>query len=290
MSWTASLSLTEADARTLTPALELDEAFAALPVDVLEIGPDQWRLALYFTEEPTKAERAALDALVRRVLGDQTLPFAFDALPDDDWVSKSLEGLRPIRVGRFVVHGAHDRAACRANDLGIEIEAGEAFGTGHHGTTAGCLAAIDRLARIRRIGQALDIGTGSAVLAIAIARRFHCPVLASDIDPVAVRVARENVRLNGVGPWVTTVCAAGVDGALFNGRGRFDLVVANILAGPLVAMAPEIRRRVAAGGTLVLSGLLAHQTNRVAAAYRAQGLRLQRAEQRDEWMTLTFGG
>ncbi|MCB1489502.1 MAG: 50S ribosomal protein L11 methyltransferase, partial [Bauldia sp.] len=160
--------------------------------------------------------------------------------------------------------------------------------TGHHGTTAGCLAAIDRLAKTRRIRSALDVGTGSAVLAIAIARRLKVPVLASDIDPVAVRIAAGNVRLNGASPLVRTVCAAGVDRAAFAREGGFDLVVANILAGPLVALAPALCRRLAPAGTLVLSGLLEHQRNRVAAAYRAQGLRFVRSQVREGWVTLTF--
>lgn len=283
MTFIASIALTEAQALVLSQAIAEDPALGLHSIDARETAPDRWELAVYFEEAPDKAALAALDALV-----DSGGGFTVSELPDTDWVAKSLEGLTPIRVGRFLVHGAHDRAARRPNDLAIEIEAGEAFGTGHHGTTAGCLAAIDRVARTGRIANALDIGTGSGVLAIAIARRLHAPVLASDIDPVAVRVAAANIRLNGAGPLVETVCAVGLQGRVFGARGPFDLIVANILAGPLVGLAPSIRRHIAPGGTIVLSGLLPRQANRVAAAYRQQGLRLQRNETRDDWATLTF--
>ena len=149
------------------------------------------------------------------MFGDRAPAFAIAALPETNWVAKSLEGLKPVRAGRFLVHGAHDRDKLRPNDIGIEIEAGEAFGTGHHGTTAGCLLAIERAVRTRPIRNALDIGTGSGVLAIAIAKLAHIPVLASDIDPVATRVAAANVRLNGVHPEVRVVTAAGIGGRIF---------------------------------------------------------------------------
>ncbi len=284
----ATIDASEADAKVLADALGEDAHFSGLAVDAAEVTPGRWRVVVYFADTPARAERAALNALAATTLGPGTASFAFAALPETDWVAKSLEGLRPVRVGRFLVHGSHDRAAASANDLTIEIEAAQAFGTGHHGTTAGCLAAIDRLAKTRRIVRALDVGTGSAVLAIAIAKRLKAPVLASDIDAIAVSIAADNVRLNGVAPLVRTICAAGVDRRDFARQGRFDLIVANILAGPLVGLAPAIRRHVAPGGTVVLSGLLAHQRNRVAAAYRGQGLRLVRSELREGWVTLTF--
>ena len=200
----ATIDASEADAKVLADALGEDAHFSGLAVDAAEVAPGRWRVVVYFADTPAKAERAALNALAAATLGPGTPSFAFAALAETDWVAKSLEGLRPVRVGRFLVHGSHDRAAARANDLTIEIEAAQAFGTGHHGTTAGCLAAIDRLAKTRRIVRALDVGTGSAVLAIAIARRLKAPVLASDIDPIAVRIAAGNVRLNGVAPLVRT--------------------------------------------------------------------------------------
>jgi len=287
---TASLVCSEPEALRLVDALDVSESLAGLAVDVTEEAPGRWRVLIYLEAPPDDRLRCGLAEAARSVLGASAPDFAFADLPETDWVAKSLEGLKPVRVGRFLVHGSHDRARRRPNDLAVEIEAGQAFGTGHHGTTAGCLAAIDRLAKIRVIRNALDVGTGSGVLAIAIAKRCKAPVLAGDIDPVAVRIANENAGLNGVRPLVRTLCAAGIEGRVFARPGGFDIIVANILAGPLVGLAPAIRRHLAPGGTVILSGLLAHQRNRVAAAYRAQGLRLVRDETREGWVTLTLRG
>ncbi len=207
-------------------------------------------------------------------------------LPDADWVRKSLEGLPPVRAGRFLVHGSHDRGRRRASDTPIEIEAGLAFGTGHHGTTAGCLLALESAFRRQAFRNALDLGTGSGVLAIAIAKRWRVPVLATDIDPVAVRVATENAQLNGVAGLVEMRTAAGFAHPAFARWRPFDLIVANILAEPLSRLAPELARHLAPGGTVILSGLLPYQGRRVIAAYRNQGLRLVRRRVRDAWLTL----
>ncbi len=270
----AIADLTETGAHALVAAIGDDDALASLPLDLNETPPGRWQVAIYFETAPGKVERAAL----ARIAGDAKLTVR--TLPSTNWVAKSLEGLVPVRAGRFVVHGSHDRARLRAND---------AFGTGHHGTTTGCLLAIDRIAKARVIRNALDLGTGSGVLAIAIAKRMRAPVVASDIDPVAVNVARENVRLNGCARLVTTVIAAGLSHPAIGARAPYDLVVANILAGPLVALAPTIRRRLAPGGVVVLSGILTSQQRRVAAAYRGVGLRFVRAIVLGEWATLVFG-
>lgn len=284
----ATLTASEADLRRVADAIEADDALAHLAVDAVEVTPETWRLTLYLPETPDKALEARLDATATRGLGRSSPGFAIERLPDTDWVAKSLEGLKPVRAGRFLVHGGHDRGEARPNDIAIEIEAGEAFGTGHHGTTAGCLLAIERTVKTRPVRNALDIGTGSGVLAIGIARLAHCPVLASDIDPVATRVAAGNVRLNGVAPSVEVVTAAGIDLRQFRVNGPYDLVVANILAGPLVALAPAIARAVAPSGTVILSGLTTGQRVRVAAAYRRQGLRPTATGVIDDWVTLTF--
>ena len=285
---TATLQVSESDARRLTAAIEEDDTLAGLVSDAFETAPGDWQVILYLPERPDAALGAHLDATARSVLGPSASGFVIARLPETDWVAKSLEGLKPVRAGRFLVHGAHDRDKRRPNDIAIEIEAGEAFGTGHHGTTAGCLLAIERTVRTRPVRNALDIGTGSGVLAIAIARLAHCPVLASDIDPVATRVAEGNVRLNGVHPSVHLATAAGIGHRLFAVNGPYDLVVANILAGPLVALAPAIRRAVAPGGTVILSGLITSQRTRVAAAYRRLGLRPAAIGIIDDWATLTF--
>src|SRR5690606_36419126 len=157
-------------------------------------------------------------------------------LPDIDWVAHTLEALNPVRAGRFLLHGAHDRGRARPGELGIEIEAGLAFGTGHHGTTAGCLELITDVVRRERLRNALDLGTGSAVLAIALAKLARIPVLATDIDPVATEVAAGNVRLNGVDDLVECVTATGFDHPVFADRGPFDLILATILTGPLIEL------------------------------------------------------
>jgi ribosomal protein L11 methyltransferase len=285
MTTVATISgLVEASARALAAAIDEDALLGGRAYDLGEALPGRWQLTVYFEAGPDKAERAAL----ARLAGADLPPFAFAALPETDWVAKSLAGLAPVRAGRFVIHGRHDRERVAANDIGIEIEAGLAFGTGHHGTTSGCLIAIDTVAKERRIANALDVGTGSGVLAIALAGRAHARVLATDIDPVAVAVARENVRLNGAARQVTTLVAAGLNHAAIRARAPYDLIVANILAGPLVALAPAIARAIAPGGTVILSGLLTEQQRRVAAMYRGQGFALSRAIVIGEWATLVL--
>ncbi len=209
-----------------------------------------------------------------------------EILPDIDWVTKSLEGLKPVRAGRFLVHGAHDRDQRRPGDLAIEIEAGLAFGTGHHGTTAGCLHMLSTVARREKPRNALDLGTGSAVLAIALAKLCHIPVLATDIDPVAVAVAARNARLNGVAGLVETATAPGFADPLFARRGPFDLIVANILAKPLMKLAPHMAAHLAPGGSIVLSGILERQRDAVVAAYNGQRFRHVRTLRREGWVTI----
>ena len=202
----------------------------------------------------------------------------------------SLAGLKPVKAGRFIVHGRHDRAGIPPNRIGIEIEAALAFGTGHHGTTRGCLLALDRLCKASnargRTRHILDLGTGSGVLAIAAARALRRRVLASDIDMSAVRVARANARLNRAGVMVETVQADGVAAPRLRAQAPFDLILANILLGPLLRLAAPLRRLSAHGGRIVLSGIVPAQANAVIAAYRPFAL-----EQRldlDGWTTLVF--
>ena len=274
MTSVARFLLSRREATALAEAFDGDELLSSLPVSLGEAADGRWQVLVYFSGRQDEIESAALKQVSAAVLSKSASKFALKPLPKTDWVAKSLEGLPPVRAGRFLVHGSHDRNKRRANDIAIEIEAGQAFGTGHHGTTAGCLQAIDRLARTRPIRNALDIGTGSGVLAIAIAKAAKAPVLASDIDPVAVRTARANVGLNGASSYVRTVMAANLKTRIFAERTPYDLIVANILAGPLVALAPAIGRRLAPGGTVVLSGLLPDQRARIVAAYRGQRMRL----------------
>lgn len=292
MTHTARLVATEGECLAAVEAAADEDVLGALAADVAELAPGRWQVMFYFEERPSRAERAALDRVAKAALGPQAPAFAIDALADTDWVAKSLEGLTPVRAGRFLVHGGHDRGRAQPNDIAILIEAGEAFGTGHHGTTAGCLLEIERVAKTRRPRNALDVGTGSAVLAIGIAKLAKAPVLASDIDPVATRIAGENVRLNGVARRVRTITAAGLQGRAFRAAAPYDLIVANILAGPLVALAPSFAAAAAPRATLILSGLLVEQAHEVLDAYRAQGFTLERAIDHEaggaDWRTLVL--
>jgi ribosomal protein L11 methyltransferase len=223
---------------------------------------------------------------VRPLVGGEADRALFEVLARTDWVKTSLEGLRPVRAGRFLVHGAHDREQRRPGDLAIEIEAALAFGTGHHGTTKGCLLAMVRELRRRRPRHVLDVGTGTGILALAAAKAVRRRVVAGDIDAEAVRVARENARLNGVGSLIAFYTGPGVRHALADRRGRFDLVTANILARPLRRLAPALARVLAPDGTMILSGLLPGDVPGVLAAYAAQGLRLRSRSLIEGWATL----
>ena len=195
-------------------------------------------------------------------------------------------GAGPRRAGRFIVHGRHDRSKVPANKLGIEIEAALAFGTGHHGTTRGCLLLLDQVLKARRPRRVLDLGTGTGVLAIAAAKALHGAVLASDIDPASVRVARDNARLNEVGNLVQAIRATGFSAPQFKAHGPFDLVLANILANPLRQMATPMARHLAPSASVILSGLLPYQASGVIAAYRARGLVLLRHLRIEGWSSL----
>lgn len=274
----------KAEAERIFSALEAAFEEDGLPLAAHEVDEDGdvHEISVYVEDDPENAE-----ARIRAVLAGLGLPrdIGREALPDIDWVAKSLEGLKPVRAGRFFVHGAHDRDKRRPGDIAIEIEAGLAFGTGHHGTTAGCLEMLEEVVEAERPGNALDLGTGSAVLAIAMAKLGGIPVLATDIDPVATEVAAANARLNGVGDLVECVTATCFDHPAF-ARGPFDLVVANILAGPLIELAPEMARHVGDGGSLVLSGILDRQEDAVLAAYVTSGFAHVHTLHREGWVTL----
>jgi ribosomal protein L11 methyltransferase len=250
-----------------------------------------WTVSLDFRDPPNQT---AVRALVGLAAGPETAnALVFQSLAATDWVKASLQGLTPVGAGRFIVHGAHDRDRVQQNRIGIEIEAALAFGTGHHGTTRGCLLALDRLAKRRPNGRGakagiLDLGTGSGVLAIAAARALWRPVLASDNDPRAVRAARANARLNRAGALVEVIRADGFKARRFRMRAPFDLVFANILLGPLRQMATPMAQVAAADGCVVLSGLLAAQAGAALAAYRARGLVLQHRILLDGWVTLVL--
>jgi ribosomal protein L11 methyltransferase len=233
--------------------------------------PDgRWDVTVHFAEAPDQAQLRELVANAASAEIANTL--FFDTVEARDWVKASLEDLVPVPAGRFVVHGAHDRERVPANKVAVEIEAALAFGTGHHGTTRGCLLLLDHVLKAHQPRRVLDLGTGTGVLGIAAAKALKIGVLASDIDPPSVKVARENARLNETGNFVQVMRATGFSAPEFSQRGPFDLVLANILANPLRQLATPMVRHLAPGALVILSGLLTHQASSVIAAYRARGL------------------
>ncbi|MBR1125303.1 50S ribosomal protein L11 methyltransferase [Bradyrhizobium lablabi] len=251
---------------TLTEIFFEDQAaFAAF-----ERPDGRWDVTVHFAEAP---DQALVRELVGNAAGEEIAKaVAFDTVEAKDWVKASLEDLVPVPAGRFIVHGQHDRERVPANKLAIEIEAALAFGTGHHGTTRGCLLLLDHVLKAYRPRRVLDLGTGTGVLAIAAAKALKNGVLASDIDPPSVQVARENARLNETGHLIEMIRATGFSAPQFARRGPFDLVLANILANPLRQLAEPMARHLAPSALVILSGLLNHQAPAVIAAYRARGL------------------
>ena len=247
--------------------------------------PDgRWYVTLHFADAP---DQTLLRDLVANTAGKQAADaISFDTIEAKDWVKSSLDDLVPVPAGRFMVHGAHDRARVPPNKLGIEIEAALAFGTGHHGTTRGCLLLLDHVLKAHDPKRVLDLGTGTGVLAIAAAKALRRAVLASDIDPLSVRVARENGMLNHVGNFTRTIRATGFAARDFSSHGPFDLVLANILANPLRQLAGPMARHLAPRAQVILSGLLTPQAGGVIAAYRARGLVPEQHLRIDGWSSL----
>lgn len=236
-----------------------------------------------FSDEPEELQAVLIEALTP--LGATSV--TVQPVEDRDWVSESLAGLKPVVAGRFVVHGSHDRGNLPFGKIPLEIEANQAFGTGHHPTTAGCLIALTDLMKKFRFGSVLDLGCGSGVLAMAYERLTHQFALASDIDPMAVEIAKGNLRANGAGHNVHVVAAAGFGHAHIRNR-VYDLVFANILAGPLMMLAPEMAKHVVPSGRIILSGLLNTQARAVDGHYRAAGFRRERHIIIGDWSTLVL--
>lgn len=261
----------------IEPAFEDD----GYPIALTEIDEDKqiFEVSIYVEDNAEEVlER------VHTLVGHRK--FQSEELPDIDWVLHSLEGLKPVRAGSFFVHGAHDRDKIEPNEIPIQIDAGLAFGTGHHGTTAGCLEMIEDLVKSEYPTNALDLGTGSAVLAIAIAKLAPIPVLATDNDPIAIGVAADNALINGVAEHIITATAEGFNHPIFRSYAPFDLIVANILARPLMDLAADLRANLAPNGSIILSGILDTQHDMVLEAYQAQGLTHQKTLHRDNWVTI----
>jgi len=269
-------------AEAAAAVLDADPVLEAATYSILEEDEDHdvWRIDAF----PTTTEEA--DALRGRLAAFPALVVTVEALADADWLAMSLSGLPPVRAGRFFVYGAHDQGRIPANAVALRIEAGAAFGTGHHGTTVGCLQAWNDLIKARRFGKVLDVGAGTGVLAIAAARTGARLARGTDIDAPSVRIARENAALNGAR--AEFVHASGLGHQRVRSAAPYDLVFANILAPPLVALAQDIRGALRPGGIAILSGLLRTQERRVLAAYRSRGFRLLRRIHRDAWATLVL--
>lgn len=289
-SWIATLpcSRAEADAAAL-----MDEPFPGIepaPTLVAAEDGDAWELRLYSEERPA----ADLLSAFRTLAPSSGQAPMVSAVDDADWVTLSQAGLEPVDIGRFHVHTGEWAGTAKPGQWPIRIDAGLAFGTGQHATTAGCIAMAAGLAKRGAKRNVLDVGTGSGLLAFAARRLFpKARLTAADLDPVAAKVAVENARLNGVPTGrgagaISLLAAPGVEHPLIAGRAPYDLVFANILAGPLVALAPSVSAVVARGGHLILAGLLQPQAPKVIAAYRAQGLTLIDRSPRREWPVLLF--
>lgn len=275
-----------AEAMQVSDTLEQAICPEALSVSATETDEAArlWSVEALYEVEPSPAELARALAFA----GIEGVEFSTRQLPQTNWVLDALSSLAPVIAGRVFVHGSHDRHLRPHGSLCLEIDAGLAFGTGHHHTTRGCLLALQDVLKRRRPMSVLDVGCGSGVLAIAAARLAQAPAIASDIDPEATRVAAANARLNGVAPLVECHTATGLQHRAIAGRAPFDLVFANILAGPLLALAPELARATSQNGHLILAGLTQGQAQQIIARYRAYGMVLTARIDLEDWAVLTF--
>ena len=293
MTFRVTLPCTRAEARALAEDIPQFASLDAPPTLVTsEAKGESWRLDAYFEQRPSKADLAALRALVPSAARAKP---QVESLDDTDWVTLSQQGLEPIRAGRFFVHTPAHRDAVPAGAIAFEIDAGRAFGTGQHETTTGCLVALDRLKRQgASFTDIADVGTGTGLLAFAALRLWPTArAIASDIDPVAIDVAAENaainrVRLGRARGQVELAVAPGLDHARLKARAPYDLIIANILAGPLIDLAPSLSSALSPGGRLILAGLLDRQAEAVSGAYRRQGLMLVESEAMGDWPTLVL--
>ncbi|MCB1369450.1 MAG: 50S ribosomal protein L11 methyltransferase [Rhodobacteraceae bacterium] len=274
----------EAAAHALSEALDaLEPAPSATGVHDRDDGSGIWEVGAYFDGRPDAARLSLLAAA-------QGAPdFALAPVGSRDWLAQVRAGLTPVEAGRFVVYGSHDRERIPSNRIGLEIEAALAFGTGHHESTRGCLLALDGLARegwgFRNVA---DIGCGTGVLAMAAARVWSCRATASDMDALAVETARANIAANRLGGRILCAVATGFAAPVVRARGPYDLLLANILAGPLKRLAPEMARHAAPGAVLVLSGILSRQAAGVEAVYRGWGFARRRRYALGSWSTLVL--
>ena len=261
----------------------LAEQLEHVTASAFEVAEGQWDVEIHAADAFDEDE---LRRLIAEIAGKEiAAALTFGTVEAKDWVAASLEGLAPVEAGRFLIHGSHDRARAQKARIPIEIEAALAFGTGHHGTTRGCLVALDRLLRSRTPRNILDVGTGTGVLAIAAIMAVHTRAVGSDIDKMSVIVARDNARLNHT-PGIPFIHAKGLDDARLRNGGPYDLIFANIILTPLKQLAAPLSKLLAHNGRMVLSGLLPSHANAAMSAYRMQGLTLERKTTLDGWCTL----
>ena len=262
--------------------IDSDVLLEGATYSILEEDEDRdiWRIDAF----PTSEEE--VEALTARLAGHPGMTVKVEPLADADWLAMSLSGLPPVRAGRFFVYGAHDQGRVPPNAVNLKIDAGAAFGTGHHGTTVGCLVAYDDLLKRERFERVLDVGCGTGVLAIAAARTGAALAVGTDIDAPSVRIANENAKLNQAN--ARFVHASGLNDIRVRAGAPYDLVFANILAPPLVALSQDIKMSLRIGGVAILSGLLRTQERRVSAAYLSRGFRLERRIHRDAWSALVL--
>lgn len=295
-SWKVTLPCTKAEGEAMQSDISQFALMDSPPVLMTSepdpARPDEWTLDAYFDERPNEQTIALLRSLAPSAQGIEPI---VEKLPDEDWVTLSQQGLEPIRAGRFFVHTPAHRDEIPPGTVPLEIDAGRAFGTGQHETTTGCLMALDQLkSKGARFANIVDVGTGTGLLAFAALKLWPAArIAASDIDPVSIEVTGENAAINHiplgrVRGQVELAVAAGMEHPRLSARAPYDLIVANILAGPLIDLAPSIGAALEAGGRLVLAGLLDHQADKVAAAYRRQGLMMSFSVVRGEWPTLVM--
>ncbi|MQY43066.1 methyltransferase domain-containing protein [Epibacterium sp. SM1969] len=281
--YTALTTLTgKSQAEALGDAMEtLTPEPTGVGVFEIEDGSGTWEVGGYFIEAPDQAGLALLATI------HGAKPFAVSELPETDWVAHVKRELKPVEAGRFFVYGSHDADQVPAGKVPLLIEAAMAFGTGHHGTTLGCLLALDHLISEGFEGKKVaDIGCGTAVLAMAAARVWDGSFIASDIDEVAVDVAEANLKANGMAGAVACLEAAGFDHPDLAAAAPFDLVFANILKGPLVVLSPDVAANLREGGYAILSGILNEQADEVVEVYARNGINLVKRDEIGEWTTL----
>ncbi len=271
-----------AEAEAAADAIDANIALEGATYSILEEDEDRgiWRIDAF----PTSDEE--VEALKVQLAEFPALKTTVDALADADWLAMALSGLPPVRAGRFFVYGVHDKGRTSINNVNLRIEAGAAFGTGHHGTTVGCLQAYDALLKAKGFQKVLDVGAGTGLLAIAAARTGSRVAVGTDIDKPSVRISKENAKLNRAD--ARFVHASGLGHRLVRDSAPYDLVFANILARPLVSLAQDIKGALKPGGTVILSGLLRTQERFVKAAYLSRGFKVRRRIHRDAWATLVM--